>query len=148
MEWFCKLEHFINFKMDYIVETHLQMYLRLCFFSSKLTYTPPWKCAKPIISYFCETNAVILKTKLFLMHKRGILVFGDVDKTELINRPNFFFFTFRLLSLLITTTTTNNRSFNHTNTNYNNSNKNNKELSICRPRWTEKWFMFRQSRYW
>lgn len=25
------------------------------------------------------------------MHKRGILVFGDVDKTELINRPNFFF---------------------------------------------------------
>lgn len=134
MEWFCKLEHFINFKMDYIVETHLQMYLRLCFFSSKLTYTPPWKCAKPIISYFCETNAVILKTKLFLMHKRGILVFGDVDKTELINRPNFFFFTFRLLSLLITTTTTNSRSFNHTNTNYNNSNKNNKELSICRPR--------------
>lgn len=134
MEWFCKLEHFINFKMDYIVETHLQMYLRLCFFSSKLTYTPSWKCAKPIISYFCETNAVILKTKLFLMHKRGILVFGDVDKTELINRPNFFFFTFRLLSLLITTTTTNNRSFNHTNTNYNNSNKNNKELSICRPR--------------
>lgn len=25
------------------------------------------------------------------MHKRGILVFGDVDKTELINRPIFFF---------------------------------------------------------